>query len=158
MPGERAVTRWDEWPLQRRPADADGFQVRVSLLVYGALYVAVEMVGHQLALVGRAQITALDVATAITDAFLAVAICAAVLLAGSLGLRRWQRLRAKRVHNFVAPVEAHWDDEPIEVTAWRATPEELAEPAPPPATGGTHRGNPYAFGGSRWPTDPGRQL
>jgi hypothetical protein len=132
--------------------------VRVSLLVYGVLYVVMEMVGHQLALVGWAQITTLDVATAITDAFLAVAICAAVLLAGSLGLRRWQRIRGERADSFAAPVEAHWDDEPIEVTAWRPTPEELLEPTPPPATGSTYPGNPYAFGGRRWPTDPGRQL
>jgi hypothetical protein len=132
--------------------------VRVSLLVYGVLYVVMEMVGHELAVVGWAQITTLDVATALTDAFLAVAICAAVLLAGSLGLRRWQQVRAERADLVDPPVEAHWDDEPIEVTAWRPTPEELAEPALPPAAGGTYRGNPYAYGGRRWPSDPGRQL
>jgi hypothetical protein len=130
--------------------------VKVSLLVYGVLYAVLEMVGHQLALVGWAQITTLDVASALTDAFLAVAICAAVVLGAHLGLRRWQQVRAEQAGE--PPVEAHWDDEPIEVTAWRPTPEELAEPTPPPASRGTYPGNPYAFGGRRWPTDPGRQL
>jgi hypothetical protein len=130
--------------------------VKVSLLVYGVLYVVMEMVGHQLALVGWAQITMLDVATALTDAFLAVAVCAAAVLAVHLGFRRWQQVRIERAGE--PAVEAHWDDEPIEVTAWRPTPEELAEPTPPPAPTGTYPGNPYSFAGRRWPTDPGRQL
>ena len=129
--------------------------MRVSLLVYGVLYVVLEMVGHQLALVGWAQITTLDIATALTDAFLAVAICAALLLAVHLGFRRWQQKRDERPLEL--PIAAHWDDEPIEVTAWRPTPEELAEP-PAPSSTGTYPGNPYAFGGRRWPTDAGRQL
>ncbi|UOY02073.1 hypothetical protein [Blastococcus sp. PRF04-17] len=131
--------------------------MRVWLLVYGVLYVVMEMVGHSLAVVGWAQITTLDVATALTDAFLVVAICAAVGLAGQMGLRRWRRIQAQRPH--VGPVDARWDDEPIEVTAWRPTPEEMADPpTPPPPAQGTYGGHPYTFAGRRWPTGPGRQL
>ena len=127
------------------------------MLVYGVLYAVMEMVGYQLRVVGFAHVTALDVATALTDAFLVVAVCAAVVLATSLAFRRWHRIRAERAPE--APVTAHWDDEPIEVTAWRPTPEEMAEPsAPAPPKQGTYGGNPYSFAGRRWPTDPGRQL
>ena len=50
------------------------------MLVYGVLYVVLEMVGQQLGAVGWPQVTALDVATALTDAFLVLAIGAAVAL------------------------------------------------------------------------------
>src|SRR3954467_13172409 len=63
--------------------------VRVSFLVYGVVYVVIEMVGAALEDVGWARITALDVATAITDACLAVALVLAALLAVKLGAQRW---------------------------------------------------------------------
>ena len=128
------------------------------MLVYGVLYVVMEMVGQQLAVVGWPQVTALDVATALTDAFLVLAIAAAVLLTAHLGIRWWLRRRADRPVDVPLP---EWDDEPIEVTAWRPTAEEMASPPPPPPpppTKGTYGGNPYSFAGRRWPTDDGRQL
>ncbi len=54
--------------------------MRVWLLGYGVFYVVLEMVGHSLETVGWGQITALDVATAVTDAFLTVSVVLAVLL------------------------------------------------------------------------------
>jgi hypothetical protein len=127
------------------------------LLVYGVLYVVMEMVGQQLAVVGWPQVTALDIATALTDAFLVLAIGAAVVLSVHLGIRWWLRRRAERPID--VPLQAEWDDEPIEVTAWRPTAEEMASPPPrPPPAKGTYGGNPYSFAGRRWPTDDGRQL
>ena len=73
-------------------------------MVYGVLYVVMEMIGHQLEQVGWSQVSALDVATAVTDAFLTVAICGAVLLALELGAQRWQRFRRAR-----AADEVEWD-------------------------------------------------
>lgn len=132
--------------------------MRVSFLVYGVLYVVVEMVGYQLERVGWADISALDVATAVTDALLTVAICAAALLVLDLGLKRWGRSmtawRAERAEH-----EAEIWDEPIGVRSWRGGPlaitaERVDEP--PQRTG--YRGNPYSFAGHRFPKDPGTLL
>ena len=58
--------------------------MRVSFLVYGVLYVAIEIVGNQLEKVGWPQITPLDVAEALTDAFLAIVVCIALVVAVDL--------------------------------------------------------------------------
>ncbi|MGY2001878.1 hypothetical protein [Blastococcus sp. SYSU DS1024] len=110
--------------------------MRIWLLAYGVLYVVVEMVGHQLESIGWPRITALDVATAVTDAFLTVSITLAVLLAGQLGLRRWAPVVAARLHPPAPP--AFLVDRPIGVRSWR--PEPLALPAATPAR------NPYSVG------------
>jgi hypothetical protein len=133
--------------------------VRVSFLVYGVLYVVIEVVGHHLEQVGWAEISPLDVATAVTDAFLTVAVCVAVLVAFDLGGHRWRRsMRAWRLER-AGLGDAEWDGRPIEVRSWRPPP--LALPAssagtPPTDTGRT--GNPYSFAGYRFPRDPGRLL
>ena len=54
--------------------------MRVAFSVYGALYVVIEIVGYQLEQVSWPEITALDVATAVTNAFLTVAVLVAVLV------------------------------------------------------------------------------
>ncbi|MCF6506372.1 hypothetical protein E9549_02955 [Blastococcus sp. MG754426] len=135
--------------------------MRIWLLAYGALYVVVEMVGHRLETIGWPRITALDVATAVTDAFLTVSITLAVLLAGHLALRRWSVAATARLLPAAAP--AFLVDRPIGVRSWRAEP--LALPAAPPAR------DPYsvgAYGPSRsrrgrrvapdFPEEPGRLL
>ncbi|TQN42353.1 hypothetical protein FHU33_1750 [Blastococcus colisei] len=132
--------------------------MRVSFLVYGVLYVVLEVVGYQLGQIGWAHIEALDVATALTDAFLALALCAATLVAVDLGVRRWGRsmadwhLRQSHVH-----VEI-WDA-PIGVPSWRPVPlavtAERVEEPPEPAR---WTGNPYSFAGRRFPKDPGTLL
>jgi hypothetical protein len=124
------------------------------LVVYGVLYVVMEMIGHQLELVGWSNVSGLDVATAVTDAFLTVAICGAVLLALELGARRWLRSREARdaAHTAYA---GRWEDGTIEVTSWRPGSD---VPSPPAPSGGTYSGNPYTFAGHRYPTDPGRLL
>ncbi|MGY1834993.1 hypothetical protein ACI79P_07780 [Blastococcus sp. SYSU DS0510] len=113
--------------------------MRIWLLAYGVLYVVVEMVGHQLEAIGWPRITALDVATAVTDAFLTVSIALAVLLAGQLGLRRW----VPAPHPPAAPVLLA--ERPIGVRSWRPEPAALPAATPVRAT--------YSVGayGPAWP-------
>ncbi len=131
--------------------------MRVSLLVYGVLYVIVEIVGAQIEAIGWPQLTALDVATAAANACLTVAVGIALLVAMDVGGRRWHRLleawRAER-----APLEAvTWEEPgPITVSSWRPEPLALSAGRPSdPAPGGDYavppRGRPF-------PEDPGRLL
>jgi hypothetical protein len=135
--------------------------VRIWLLAYGVLYVVVELVGHRLETIGWPRITALDVATAVTDAFLTVSITLAALLAGQLALRRWSAAAVARLRR-PAPM-VFLVDPPIGVRSWR--PEPLSLPAATPGR------NPYSVGayGSTWgrrgqrvapdfPEEPGRLL
>jgi hypothetical protein len=131
--------------------------MRVSFLVYGVVYVVIEMVGAALENVGWGRISALDVATAVTDACLTVALVLAGLLAVKLGVRRWGSTVRGWWHALGHPEpEVVWDDDPIGVRSWRSAPQELT--ATPPQSGGTYAGNPYSFAGRRWPSDGGRQL
>ena len=131
--------------------------MRVSLLFYGVLYVVLEIVGYQLEQVGWAEVSGLDVATAVTDALLTVAVCAAALLAVDLGLDRWSPSARAWLARRAQPEAELWD-EPGENRPWR--PEPLAVTAERveqrPRRG--HRGNPYSFAGHRFPRDPGTLL
>ena len=132
--------------------------MRVSLLVYGVVYVVIELIGAALEDVGWGRITALDVATAVTDACLTVAIGLAALLAAKLPTQRWGGTARDWWHSIGHP-DVVWDDEPIGVRSWRPAPLELSsEPAEVPTTRSTYAGNPYTFAGHRWPADRGRQL
>ncbi|NEK85710.1 hypothetical protein GCU60_08030 [Blastococcus saxobsidens] len=106
--------------------------MRVWLLVYGVLYVVIEMIGHSLASVGWPQVTALDVATAVTDAFLAVSLALAAILGLKLAARRWGPALAARLHT--AGLVEVFPTAPLGVRSWRADPVALpAAPAPAPA-------------------------
>jgi hypothetical protein len=132
--------------------------VRVSFLVYGVLYVVVEVVGHELEQIGWTDISALDVATALTDACLTVAVCAAVLVALDLGARRWRRSMAAW-HLQQAELRGEIWDEPVSVTSWRPAPLAVsAERVEEPRTAPPYTGNPYSFAGHRFPKDPGTLL
>ena len=111
--------------------------MRVSFLVYGVLYVAIEIVGNKLETVGWPKITPLDVAEALTNALLAIVVCIALVVAVDLGRERWgPALRAWHEERLRLAAEAagepwadvEWDDEPIGVRSWR--PEPLSLPAP----------------------------
>ena len=139
--------------------------MRVSFLVYGVLYVAVEIVGNQLEKVGWARIDPLDVASALTDALLTIVICIALLVAADLGRARWgPALRAWNEERLRSAAEAKlekswaevsWDDEPIGVRSWRSEP--LALPAPAPsAPGGTYYTS--STSGPPFPEEPGPQI
>ena len=70
--------------------------MRVSFVVYAVVYVVLEMVGYQLEQIGWPRITALDVASAVTNALLWVAVAAAVVVAVDVLGDRWRRhLRAQ---------------------------------------------------------------
>ena len=139
--------------------------MRVSFLVYGVLYVAIEIAGNQLEKVGWPKITALDVAEALTDAFLAIVVCLALVLAVDLGRERWgpalrawheERLRLAAEAAQEDWAEVVWDDEPIGVRSWRPEPLALPASAPSAAPSGTY----YTPSASNppFPEQPGRQL
>ncbi len=111
--------------------------MRVSFVVYFVLYVVVEMAGYQLELIGWPRITALDVASALTNALLWVAVAAAVAVALDVAGARWRKhLRAfEREQAWVASwrrrqawAQSAWTDVPSR------RPTVLALPASPPPT------------------------
>jgi hypothetical protein len=135
--------------------------MRVSFVVYGLLYVLVEIVGHQLEAVGWPQLTPLDVATAVTNACLTVAVGIAVLVGLDVGGRRWRRSVLAWREEQARLAEQYWAAQPpIEVPSWRPEPLALtagswspAEPVPVP-------GGDYAApsSGRPFPEEPGRLL
>ena len=140
--------------------------MRVSFLVYGVLYVAFEIVGYHLETVGWPQITPLDVATALTDALLAIVICIALVVGVDVGRQRWgpallewnvERLRrAAEAEQEKSLAEVTWDDEPIGVRSWRPEPLALPASAPTPSPAGTFY-TPSTYG-PPFPEEPGRQI
>ncbi|SHN78720.1 hypothetical protein SAMN05660350_02670 [Geodermatophilus obscurus] len=131
--------------------------MRVSFLVYGVLYVVVEIVGAQIEAIGWPQLTALDVATAVANACLTVAVGIAVLVGVDVGGRRWHRsMLVWREERARLTAESEDESGTITVPSWR--PEPLALPAGrpfDPAPGGDYavpsRGRPF-------PEQPGRLL
>ncbi len=145
--------------------------MRVSFLVYGVLYVVVEIVGAQLETIGWPHLTALDVATAATNACLTVAVGIAALVGMDVGGRRWRRSIDAWRQERAQLADASWDEaRPITVSSWRSEP--LALPAGPSSWGsapGGARGAParnpapggdYAVPsrGRPFPEEPGRLL
>jgi hypothetical protein len=117
--------------------------MRVAFLLYGALYVVIEIVGHQLEQVSWPEVTALDVATALTNAFLTVAVLVAVLVAIDVLGHRWHRhLRAAALERARVAAEKWADPEPLTVQSWR--PEPLALPAGAPRPDHPGAANAYA--------------
>ena len=141
--------------------------MRVSFLVYGVLYVAIEIVGNQLETVGWPQITPLDVAEALTDALLAIVICIALVVARrpracsagarpcAPGTRSGSGSPPRRRSEDWA--EVVWDDGPIGVRSWRRG---AARPCPPPVPGAPAGGTYYTPStySPPFPEEPGRQL
>ncbi|GAB4079767.1 hypothetical protein GCU67_01720 [Modestobacter muralis] len=108
--------------------------MRVTFLVYGVLYVVIEVVGYQLEQVSWPAVTALDVATALTDAFLTVAVLVGVLVGIDVLGHRWRRARQLRLVEEARLATAEWADPgTLDVRSWRAepVPPQLALPASP---------------------------
>ena len=158
---------WCAAPYGLQPAGrtVDLPRMRVSFLVYGVLYVALEIVGNQLETVGWPKITPLDVAEALTNAFLAIVVCIALVVAFDLARERWgpalrawnqERLRLAAEAAGEQGPEIVWDDEPIGVRSWRPEPLALPAPAVAASPGGTY----YTPAPSNppFPEEPGPQL
>ena len=129
--------------------------MRLSILVYGVLYIVLEMVGHALETVGWGRVTPLHVASALVDALLAIVVAIAVLVLYDVGRRRWSPVfRAWQARQPAAPAEA---GEPIGVTSWRP---ESAPPYSPLAVEAAPRTGTYGttVRGRRFREDPGQLL
>jgi hypothetical protein len=129
--------------------------MRVAFLVYGVLYVVIEIVGHQLEQVSWPEISALDVATALTNAFLTVAVLVGVLVAVDVLGHRWRRqLRAWRLEQARLAIEEWADPEPLTVPAWRPRPLALPAAAPrSPAGPAPSASARNAYARQAWPED-----
>jgi hypothetical protein len=90
--------------------------MRTAFVVYGLLYVATEVVGHQIEQVGWPQLTALDVATACAQAALAVALLVALLVGTDIAAHRWRRRQRERA---LAELAEWAEPAPIVVRSWR---------------------------------------
>jgi hypothetical protein len=101
-----------------------------ALAAYGVVLVVLTMLGRRFEAAGWTGVDALDIGAALVDAVLALAIAAALLLAGKLGLERWA-LSMARWRRDRALAEAELPDaEVIGVTSWRSG---SPPPPPPPA-------------------------
>jgi hypothetical protein len=104
--------------------------MRMAFGVYGLVYVMFEVIGHQLESVGWARLTSLDVAEAVTNAALVVAVVLALVVLGHLGAERFQRSmaawHAERESREQLDAPLFDDLETITVTSWRDEPLALA--------------------------------
>ena len=144
--------------------------MRVTILLYGVLYVVAEVMAAQFAAVGWLRLTALDVATAAANACLTVAVGIALLVGSDVYGRRWRRAmvawreeRARLDAGFweepATITVSSWRPEPLTLPAgpssWNSTTRDHAVPSRDPAPGGDYavpaRGRPF-------PEEPGRLL
>lgn len=100
--------------------------MRLAIVVYGVLFVVLEMVGHYLGTVDWSLITPLDVAAALVDVFLAVVVAMAILVVYDLGRRRWAPVFRAWQRRQLRPAAPH---EPIGVASWRTGPGALQVPS-----------------------------
>src|SRR4051812_30983529 len=133
--------------------------MRAALALYGVLYVVIEVVGHELETVSWPEVTPLDVAAAVTDGMLTVA----VLVGADLLRHRWRRWLLAREEERARLAREEWAAEqaPIGVRSWR--PARFALPAAAPslpwaarAPGTAARAAGAYAGGPAPPPPPGR--
>jgi hypothetical protein len=133
--------------------------MRMAIVVYGLLYVVVEVVGHQLEQVSWPALTPLDVASAITDAVLTVVVLVAVLVAVDVLGHRWRRRRLLQRQEEARVALAEWTDPGVlDVRSWRAEPEapRLALTAGPARSRGEETYVSHARARSTGPAGSGR--
>jgi hypothetical protein len=106
--------------------------MRHALAAYGAVLVILLMLARQFEAAGWTGVTGLDVATALVNAVLVLALGAGLLLAGQLGLDRWARSMEKWRHQRAVESGEAPDAEVIGVTSWR--PGTRSSPSPPAQT------------------------
>jgi hypothetical protein len=115
--------------------------MRISFVVYGLIYVMIELIGARLEEIGWPSLTPLDVATAVVHALFAVSVCVAILLGLDVAARRWRRARLAYLVEQARLAEPAPEPETVTVQSWR--PEPLALPAGP---------TPVAFAGPDYAT------
>jgi hypothetical protein len=104
--------------------------MRKAFWLYGLVYVMFELVGYQLESVGWVRLRPMDVAEAVTDAALVVAVALALVVLGRIGGERlaqsidaWHEARRSDSPIDDAPFDVHtitvtsWRDEPLALTA-----------------------------------------
>lgn len=118
--------------LQEATGGADHLRVRLAIVVYGVLFVVLEMVGQYLGSVDWSRITPLDIAAALVDTLLAVVVAMAVLVAYDVGRRRWvPAFRAWQRRHLRSAASRR---EPIGVPSWRTGPGTREVPGAGPRT------------------------
>lgn len=129
--------------------------MRLPILVYGVLYVVLEMVGQALETVGWRRVTPLHVVSALVDALLAIVLAIAVLVLWDVGRQRWgPAVRAWQARQIAAVEEPY---EALGVPSWRL---EREPPSPPLAVAAAPLFGTYgtAGHGHRFREDPGQLL
>src|SRR3954453_8448301 len=110
--------------MHRTSAGKEVVDVRISFAVYGLLYILIELIGARLEEIGWPHLTALDVASAVANGILTVAIGVAVLVALDVLGRHWRRSMLAW-HQERARLAADEGQGPITVQAWRPEPRAL---------------------------------
>ena len=141
--------------------------MRVAVLVYVLLYLAVELLGAHVAALDWHLITPLMVVSAVVDAMLVVSVLVAVLVAADLARHRWRPAIQGWLRQRRQPRTGWWDAHlpdggvggvggAVGVRSWRPAPRALpsGSPAAPPTA--THTEPTYAVSGS--PARPGRRF
>jgi uncharacterized protein (DUF58 family) len=127
--------------------------MRIPFVVYGLLYVMVELIGEQIETIGWPRLTGLEVATAVVNALVAVIAAVAVLIAADVLFRRWRRAaQAARAARARQAEEELGDEVPLTVEAWRPEPLALPAGAPPPDPAAAQAATAYVDGpqGGDW--------
>ena len=133
--------------------------MRLSILVYGVLYVVLEMVGHALETVGWGRVTPLHVASALVDALLAIVMAIAALVLWDVARRRWgPAFRAWRARQLAESADYAEVVDPIGVESWR--PESEAPSSAPRAIAAAPHAGTYGTPrrGRRFREDEGQLL
>lgn len=106
-----------------------------ALAAYGVLLAVLLMLAREFEAAGWTGVGALDVATALVNALLVVAVTAGVLLAGRLSLEAWGRsMQRWRRDRALAESIAVPDAGVVGVTSWRAGTRRSPAPPEPPTT------------------------
>ena len=131
--------------------------MRIPILIYVLLYLVVELIGAQLAAVEWGRITPLQVASAVADAMLVVAVLAAVLVAADLTKHRWRPAMHAWLDEHARPhtgrrcANGHDHDDragAVSVHSWRAEPAALLVGSPAVTPTATYTEPTYAASGT----------
>jgi hypothetical protein len=143
--------------------------MRRALAAYGVVLVVLLMLFREYEAAGWTDVGALGISAALVNSLLVVAVVAAVLLAGRLGLESWARSMARWRRRQARAAGADWPDaEVVGVTSWRtepvAAPAQIAaapEPVQTAPAGFTYVGPSYGPDSRPtppFPERPGRQF